>query len=947
MDNFLTSVVKDLLTRYGNRFEDVLIIMPGKRPKVFINHIISQLVDKPLIAPKVLTINEFVEMESHMLIIDSIPAINALYDIYKQQITSSDPIEKFWHFGEMLLSDFDDLDKYMADVEKVFTYVKDLKEIEQLFYDADDEQLKLIKQFWSSVYTENKDDNNHIRNQFLIFWKILYPLYVEFKNNLVQQGVGYEGMLYRNVAKKAQNDSITFNGKIPVFIGFNALSKSEVEMFSAAKRNGGFFYWDYDVWYTDNAIQEAGHFMRKNLAMFPSALENEDFFNNISKIAPHQLQLIAMPGELEMAMAAARKLDETQVSDSNPMKIAVVPANESLLIPLLDTIPSTVGVLNVTMGLPVSNTAIFSLVNELFSIHKNRIESKSEVFYKGEWVLSVLQQPIHIGSTDNELSRIRTDNIYYIKASDYANNEWLSALFPVQDVSLIGYLKNVLHLYIRFCTVSAESPDIVPDGELNAEAAVAVYKALSQLEMQFVRYKVTLPNVLIVRLLHKIMSGLKVTLEGEPLRGKQIMGLIETRSLDFENVILVGVNEGFMPKSGIAPSFIPYNIRKAYGLLTYEHQDAIFAYYFYRLVQRAKNITIIYNSNENDADYGELSRFVQQLMFERGFEQEVVTGTHRLEAMPSSKICIPKTEQMLQVLAPQSGDADAQFYPLGLNTYLTCRLKFYFKYVAKVRPAEQFDTQIDQRIFGNIFHDAMMNLYAPFHSQVITPELIKVFGHNDIVLKEIRNQINIQFKNFSSGVNQSGLLNIVEQVVFKYIKKVLENDGDSGDFMLKSVEEKYQTSMVVDDKRVILAGKIDRMQEQNNQIFVIDYKTGKPPKSGIKFDAMFQYGLYKRPSAPFQAMLYAYIIKQQSFAMHQEVVPALLYIQQRKPIDSLVFSDKKDVNLSELHQYFKSQLEALLSEILCLDIPFDQTPDAQNCAFCEYNIICARNAETD
>lgn len=947
MDSFLNTVVQDLLNRFDNRLEDVLIIMPGKRPKVFFNHIIGKLVDEPIIAPKMLTINEFIEMEGGRHIIETIPAITELYEIYKANTLGNEPIERFWHFGEMLLSDFDDLDKYLADVQKVFTYVHDLKEIEQLFDDADDDQIKLIKQFWSTVYVENDGDKNHIRKQFLLFWKILYPLYTDFKNRLSEQGMGYEGMLYRDVAQKAQHDLLSFDRKIPVFIGFNALSKSEIEIFEAAKRKNALFYWDYDTWYTKNSVQEAGHFMRVNLARFPSAIDDEAYFSNIAKISENQVRLIAMPGELEMTTSAARELTATGASDSDPMKIAVVTANESLLTPLLDTIPKDLGLFNVTMGLPVSNTSVFSFINELILINKNRIHHASEVFYKADWVISVLRQPIHIASVDDELERIKSENSPNIKASKYIGDAWFAALFPTENLPLISYLKNILNQYIRHCATTSENDETLPDGEINVEAAVAIFKALSQLEMQFVRYNVVLPDVLVVRLLHKVMSGLKVTLEGEPLRGKQVMGLIETRSLDFEHVILVGANEGFVPKSGVAPSFIPYNIRKAYGLLTYEHQDAIFAYYFYRLIQRSQTITFIYNNNENDADYGELSRFVQQLMFERNFQQKPLVGTHKLMSIETDKITIAKTESMLQKLIPTSGDADARFFPVALNSYLTCRLKFYFKYIARIKTPEPYSNQIDQRVFGNIFHDTMENLYNPYQNQLITPELIAVIGKKDVVLREIRKQIDARFKDFSAGINSNGLLNIVEQVVFKYVKKVLENDAKTGAFVLKSVEDTSTTSIQIDGKSVTLAGKIDRMQEVGSQIFVIDYKTGKPPTTGIKFDDMFEYGLYKRPSSPFQAMYYAYIVQKQMFEQTREVVPALLYIQERKQLDPLKFSDKKNADVARLNNDFEAHLVPLLREILNVDVPFDQTPDARNCINCEFNVICARNANND
>lgn len=943
MESFLKTVALDLLDRFDNRFEDVVIIMPGKRPKVFMNHILAQLVNKPILAPQMFTINEFIQAESSMDAIDSIPAIAELHKLYNLKFKHGESIEKFWYFGEMLLGDFNDLDKYMADAKKVFTYIKDLKEIEQLFDDVEDEQLKLIKQFWDAIYNGDIGDKKRVRQQFLYFWKILYPLYVEYKETLLEKNMGYEGMLYRMVAEKAMDGNITFDEKTPVFIGFNALSKSEIEIFSAAKKAGALFYWDYDSWYTRDPKQEAGFFMRKNLALFPSALGAEMGFDNIVKLQSSNIKLIAMPGELEMAMASVMELASLNDPGESPLRTALVLANETLLTPILDTMPPDIGALNITMGLPITNTSIFAFVQQLVNIDKQKTVSKNEIYYKSNWVLDLLMQPIQLQENTSVVKQIKKENAHFVKAVDFVNDPWLSKLFPNVSIDLVGYIKGILKSVVLFFAEQAQIDANLHQNSITVEAAIALYKALIQLEKQLNKHNLILSDILVIRLLNKIMSGLMLTLEGEPLHGKQIMGLIETRSLDFENVILVGANEGFIPKSGIAPSFIPYNLRKAYGLLTYEHQDAIFAYYFYRLIQRSKNITIVYNSNETDADYGERTRFLQQLLFERNLKIEPIAKSYLLKPVLPQRITIEKNHDVLQLLRPDKIDANALLYPSGLNTYLTCTLKFYFKYVAKLKLPDKLETHIDQRIFGNIFHDTMESLYKDFNNQLITADLLKTIDGDAHILREIKTQMLKQFRDLNVHKANNGLLAIVEQVVLRYVKKVLKSDAESVDFVLKSVEEKYTKEVILKTgEKIILAGKIDRMQQSERKIFVIDYKTGRPPHAAVKFDAMFDFGNPDRPSAPFQAMLYSYIVSKESFAANQEIVPALLYIQEKKPISEIQFGDRKNENFASLSDEFETQLIYVLEHLMDKTNCFEQTPHEENCLYCDYNVICGR-----
>jgi CRISPR/Cas system-associated exonuclease Cas4 (RecB family) len=819
----------------------------------------------------------------------------------------------------------------------VFQYVKDLKEIEDLFQGAGDEQLKLIKQFWTALYAKGgKDDDPKVRKQFLQFWQILNSLYTDYKNMLEQKGVGYEGMVYRKVAELAIADKLNYKGKRPVFVGFNALSTSEKAIFEQAKNAGALFYWDYDQYYIDDTMQEAGYFMRSNLTQFPSALTNKTEFSNIEQ--SKTIAIKALPGEVEMATAATNALTEIKSDKSNPLKNGLILANESLLPTILDTMPPEVEGLNITMGLPSKNSGIFAFVQVLLQVGKQSVTRNKELFYKNEWVIELLMQAIHHESNDSLVAELRQSNQLYIPAQKMTTDEWLSKLFPTERKPLIDYLIGILAHWIDTCNPDNENTA----NQINCETALLMYKALLQLNQQLAMYNLQLPDTIILRLISKILSGLTITLEGEPLRGIQLMGLIETRSLDFEHLIMVGVNEGFMPKSSVAPSFIPYNLRKAYGLLTFEHQDAIFAYYFYRAIQRASSITFIYNSDESDSDYGEPSRFLQQLTFELHHKVEENHFSHTLSTENNTPLIIHKTPEVKALLNKYA--EGRKLFPIQLNSYINCSLQFYFRYLVKMKEPDKLEAGVDQRIFGLVFHDTMEELYLPFQkkNESLTPESIQKLNNDALILESIRNNMKTHYANLELQRIDNGLVTLIEQVVLRYVKRMLRNDARQGEFRLYGLEDEYTREIAVNDTTYTLAGKVDRMQLMDNNIFVIDYKTGRVPTTSPKFADLFDFGNNKRSDAVFQAMHYAYVVAGQSFSTNTPLVPALLYIQEDKPVQELLFGDRKGESFAQMYDDFEHELKKLLAHLFDDHTPFYQTENVNHCKFCPYSVICGR-----
>jgi CRISPR/Cas system-associated exonuclease Cas4 (RecB family) len=613
-------------------------------------------------------------------------------------------------------------------------------------------------------------------------------------------------------------------------------------------------------------------------------------------------------------------------------------AIESLLPTILDTIPPDVEGLNITMGLPAKNSGIFAFMQVLLQVGKQSVIRNKDLFYKNEWVIELLMQAIHHKSTDSLVVKLRKSNQLYIASQTMADDDWLIKLFPPERKPLIDYLTDILAHWIDSCNPADENTA----NQINCETALLMYKALLQLRQQLAMYSLQLPDTIVLRLISKVLSGLTKTLEGEHLRGIQLMGLIETRSLDFEHLIMVGVNEGFMPKSSVAPSFIPYNLRKAYGLLTFEHQDAIFAYYFYRSIQRASSITFIYNSDESDSDYGEPSRFLQQLTFELHQKVNKTHFSHTLTTENNTPLVIHKTPEVKELLNKYT--EGRKLFPIQLNSYINCSLQFYFRYLVKMKEPDKLEAGVDQRIFGLVFHDTMEELYLPYQKQQqpLTPEETKKLNNDALILESIRNNMKTHYANLELQRIDNGLVTLIEQVVLRYVKRMLRNDARQGEFQLYGLEDEYIREITVDDTTYTLAGKVDRMQLMDKRIFVIDYKTGRVPTSNPKFVDLFDFGNSKRSDAVFQAMYYAYIASEQSFSTNTPLIPALLYIQEDKPVQELIFSDRKGESFAQMYADFEQELKNLLAHLFDDSNPFYQTENVNHCKFCPYSIICGR-----
>ena len=620
MDTFLKHIAQDLYSRYNDKISDLCIVFPNRRASLYFKKYLSELTEKPMWSPTTITINELMEEISGLSVADNIKLLFELYTIYKIIKKSEESFDDFYYWGEMMLNDFDDIDKYLVNPEDLFKNLKSLKSIQDQFTYLSDEQIEAIKQFWQSFDPEKHSSH---QDDFISIWNVLLNIYQSFNKRLNELGIAYEGMIYRNVTNKLKgNDIIGLTHQKYVFAGFNALNNCEKKLFNYLQNNKmADFYWDYDESYINNPYHEAGFFLRENISEFkaPVSFSSQNVFNSL--LQEKNIEIISVPSDIGQTKVITKILQESTVNHiDSPNKTAIVLADEDLLVPILHSVPDSIDNVNITMGYPVNNTPIYSLLEHLIDLQKNAKATKTETRFYYKNVLAVLSHQYVNSQFQEEANQliqfIKTNNKIVISNIELASCVFFQSLFikvdSYQDLS--EYLLNILH-HIYNSLKKTGNEDTIHNPSLEKEYIYHIYLSINRLKEVLEEQNIPIKMETYIRLVRKIIRNLRVPFTGEPLSGLQIMGILETRLLDFENLFICSMSEGVLPKTEASLSFVTYSLRKGFGLPTIEHQDAIYAYYFYRLIQRAKNVTLMYNSSSDGMKTGEMSRFLYQLKF--------------------------------------------------------------------------------------------------------------------------------------------------------------------------------------------------------------------------------------------------------------------------------------------------------------------------------------------
>ena len=881
---------------------------------------------------------------------DPIRLVCELYKVFKEETGSRETLDDFYFWGELLISDFDDVDKNMVDADKLFSNLQDLKNLMDDYEFLDEEQEEAIRQFFQNFSIERRTE---LKEKFISLWDKLGIIYHRYRENLAELGIAYEGMLYRNVIEQLDTDRLKYDKY--VFVGFNVLNKVEKEFFQKLQKAGkAMFYWDYDLFYTQRISKhEAGEFIKRNLIDFPNELP-ESYFDIFRK--PKKIRYISASTE----NAQARFLFSQTAQMGSEKENAIVLCNEALLLPVLHSIPQDVQNVNITMGFPLAQTPVYSFINAAMELQTNGYRPDTGRFTY-EAVSKILKHPYtrqlsdHATRLERELTKT---NRFYPLPSELKKDDFLTILFTPQSNirELCDYLLRLIKSISILYRKEGEYDDIF--NQLYRESIFQSHLKINRLYSLIESGELSVRTDTLKRLITKVLTASNIPFHGEPAIGLQIMGVLETRNLDFRNLIMLSLNEGQLPKAGGESSFIPYNLRKAFGMTTIEHKNAVYAYYFYRLIQRAENITLLYNTSSDGLNRGEESRFMLQLLVEGPHE---ITREY-LEAGQSPQntleIQIEKTPEILRRLYRAYDTAQPEsviLSPSALNTYLDCRLRFYYRYVAGLKTPDEVSAEIDSALFGTIFHLSAQLAYTDLTAngkmiqredlERLLRDEIKLQGYVDQAFKQELFKVAPEEKPEYNGVQ---LIN--SKVIVSYLKQLLRNDLQYTPFemvaMEKKVSEKITIQTALGPLTLRLGGTIDRMDAKEGTLRIVDYKTGGSPKIPANIEQLFTPS-ETRPNYIFQTFLYAAIMSRKQPLM---VAPALLYIHRAasesySPVIEMGEPRKPKIpvnNFAFFEDEFRERLQALLEEIFDEKEPFTQTEDIKKCAYCDFKAICKR-----
>ena len=626
MEYFLQKIADSLYREFGNELLYHCLVFPGRRAGIFFLKYLAGELEKPLFAPAVMTISDLFCKFSSLRLAENEILLFELFREYKRLSKTPETFDEFYFWGDMLLNDFDDTDKYLADAGRLFSNVQDIKNIDSQFGGLTPEQLQIVKRFWTNYDPANMTGE---KSRFISLWSLLKDLYLSYRTLLVQKNIAYEGMIFREVAEKMNWKNLTGLGWNMVhFIGFNALNECEKTIMRGMKKEKlARFYWDYDNSYIhEEKLNSAGFFMRENLEIFGNDMPEDWSYDTLlskdnGRTTRRIIDASSDTAQVKLVPALLKGLSPLNPDEAH--NTAIILADENLLVPILTSLPDGMIDVNITMGYPLGQTQIYYLVSYLLDLQQNTIIKNGQVLFSYRDVLKILRSSLVselAGGSEREIiNEIVRDNILMIPSGRFNGHALLSEIFsgPVGPETIAGYLKSIMLRIISLTGDDNYRPvtEILPEPVRN-EFIYRVMLSINRLETVFNYSGVNIS----VRTWRKLLEGLlkkdAVPFSGEPLSGIQIMGILESRALDFRNLIILSANEGVLPSATASSSFIPYTLREAFGLPSINHSESVFAYHFYRLLHRAANVTFVYNSDSEGLRNGEMSRFLQQMKYE-------------------------------------------------------------------------------------------------------------------------------------------------------------------------------------------------------------------------------------------------------------------------------------------------------------------------------------------
>jgi CRISPR/Cas system-associated exonuclease Cas4 (RecB family) len=962
LKSFLENICDEILKKYGEIIPEICVIFPSRRAGLYFKNILGNKTETPIWSPSVYSIEDFVEEFSSYSFADNFKLLFELYSVYNDVVKnekvllkseidfmdSGDDVESFDSFypwGEMILKDFDIIDKYLVDTNLLFKRIKDLKEIEESF---PIELQDSFKKFWGTLFDSKQTG---AKRNFLKIWKILGKVYLEFTARLNKTGICYRGMAYRKLFEDSENIINNFKWKKIIFAGFNSLNPVEKNLMKTLVDKGiAEIYWDADNYYISDRNQEAGNFIRNNIKYFG---KDEIKFSKHLVSDAKRINTIGTSSSVGMAKVLGSELKEHITDDNfNIEKTAIVLPDANLLLPVLYSIPNEIKNINITMGFPFRDTPLYSLICLLVELQNNGIYENGKIKFHHSVVEKILLHP-YIKFHDTSLvyrviNYIKNENKIYFNIKDFDSEvpNILKVIFSkIENVNeAIEYLSKIMDIISsRIDKDDSKDKDYK---KFQLEFIYNFYTNYSRLNEVIKENEVEMNLDTYWKFMKEVLQKISVPFTGEPLKGLQVMGLLETRVLDFENVFILSANEGVLPEGQVQNSFIPYSLRKALKMPTYEEDDSITAYYFYRLMQRTKNIFFIY-----DTDIGqnvkEKSRFILQI------ENELLPNNKNINYV--NKIVIPdvysiekKSIEILKTDGIMRKLMEVKHYsPTALKEYINCTLQFYFSRIAKIEEEKEIEESFDSMLIGNVLHKILEEIYLPYKGKIVKESDINDI---EIMAKENFDCILVNaVRTCKSGYilkKYDGRNNLFKDIIFKLLLRVLENEKAQAPYKILDIEKEinyiFRISKNNKEIGINITGRIDRVDEKDGVIRIIDYKTGSydlkkfdDKNPGEYFEKLISNPDYKDN---FQAFFYGYF-----YSKDNEDKKINVGIYPVKKMQNGIDSLKAGYIEKEEYELFENSLKKLFMEIYDTEIPFKQVEDEKRCAYCPYSGLCYRD----
>ncbi|HEY0030996.1 MAG TPA: PD-(D/E)XK nuclease family protein [Bacteroidia bacterium] len=958
MQSFLEKLVNHLSDKYGDDVSEICIVLPNRRAGLFLKTHFANNLKKTFWSPEILATEDFVALLAELEIADSTTLLFELYETVKKVGKKDlESFDEFSKWGQILLSDINEIDRYLVDASRLFGNLKDIKELES----------------WSLNSEEELTD---FQKQYLEFWKLLGEYYADFSQRLLSKHQAYQGLAYRIVAAKAEERAKKHPWKKIIFAGFNALNKAEEKIIETLLNSGkAEIIWDTDAYYINNVHQEAGRFIRKynELGNFNKLKDNNIIIEeNLLSSEKKSITVIGAAKNVAQAKVAGSLVTELKKTDPLLKTTALVLADENLLFPVLHSLPENLQDINVTMGYPLKNTPVAGYFDLVFAMHENGLKmaqgKATYSFYHSDVIklLSHAYTATALATVSKEysirkvLQAIQARNIVFASknmiASIFAEFncekefQVLDTLFkhwqvPVDGIACVSYLIETLKEGI----IVQQDKQSENKASLELEYLFAFTKIIKRIQVLMESYPESITDLKTLRsIVNQIVRSSTLPFYGEPLRGLQVMGMLETRTLDFENVILLSCNEDILPSGKAVNSFVPFELKRVFGLPTYSDKDSIFSYHFYRLLQRATNIHLLYNTESDALGSGEKSRFLTQLIYELPKINPNVTITEKLVSIPiisdttDDEITIEKTAFILEKLQSK---AEYGFSPSLLNTYRNCSLQFYFHAIAGLREADEVEETIGADTLGNAVHEVLEIFYQPFVGKNIKAADVKEMK------KEVEaTTIAVFEKEYSKTEISYGKNLLTLKVALKFINNFLDAEIESLNklekagvpMMIKALEQELETTIVSGSQSIKLRGKADRIDSIGAQIRIIDYKTGLADNKELKFEEWDAIRNDATLAKSFQLLTYAWMYQKMNPAIKDNIVSGIITFRDLSAGLKTVKANNSDALDVNVLTKYEQQLQLLLSDIFDPALPFSKAIDHANCEYCVFKGICNR-----